>query len=299
MVAAIVKIRGVPFCRPCRENYADEPEVLAKVIEWHESHPVPKDREMERIPRFGETELSIFSEPPVPTVVNRCICGCGAQVEKSGMLVEGHQVKVIPAPLVEEVRKRDPISIYRSRPLRIMDPDKIMNHALPEPEIADTLDKVLSEAGPRSEEAEEQPVSEVKGDPLDGVLTDFSKALKLYGDGQTTKQIAEALNVPRWRLQQSKVWTTAKREYDATHESAEESTAKKPRAKKDKVEPQALVAQPERLAVLALPAAVEGIAAIPPRPNKIRFVLFEADVDAGNLSQLTDAISKALGVPRQ
>jgi hypothetical protein len=34
----------------------------------------------------------------------------------------------------------------------------------------------------------------------------------------------------------------------------------------------------------------------PPVKNKLRFVLFEADVDSGNLSQLTDAISQALGV---
>lgn len=266
MVAAIVKIRGVPFCRPCRENYADELEVLAKVIEWHESHPVPKEREMERIPRFGETEMTIFSEPKAPPVVNRCICGCGAQVEKSGMLVDGHQAKVIPPPPVEEAPRRNPVSIYRKIPAkpRVVEPE-------PELEIADVLDKVLSEAGnPNTEDAMEEKICQ--------------------GHGKRAGDCGRVLG--------AKNTTGLCNRCYASKKYAEVHGSKPRRAKRDAAQTPAVTDLVATISEAQLPA-VTLLPTLAPRPNKIRFVLFEADVDAGNLSQLTDAISKALGVPRQ
>lgn len=288
-VAAVVKIRGVPFCRPCRENYSDEPEALAQVVEWHNTHPVSE--EPAPIARFGDTAME--SVPTSPAVAYKCICGCGSSVAEAGGVVEGHAAKVIapPEPLPAPAPAR--VSTFK-----VFDPRKRIAAAKPvdppeEDGLAARLDEVLTEK--KKEKA--MRVKGVANDPLEEYLSVLDKAIKLYLAGNTTKEIAAACGLPSWRFSQSKKWVIAKREAgDPITDVADAAKPRKAKVKKVKTDGVTFVATGTTGNVgssMALLPGVVGEATLAPRPNKLRFVLFEADVDSSNLSQLTDAISKA------
>jgi hypothetical protein len=129
-VVAIVKIRGVPFCRPCRESYKDEPGVLATVIEWHQAHLVPQDNE--RIERYVETQMQAV--PTGPPVEYKCICQCGGTVAEAGGLLPGHEVKALPRQKIEH-RRETPTVVRSSDPLRnLIDKRNVSRRQLERPQ---------------------------------------------------------------------------------------------------------------------------------------------------------------------
>lgn len=281
MVAAIVRIQGVPFCRACRASYSGQADILAKVIDWHKAHPLPADDV--RIERYGDTEMQ--STPTPPAVKHKCICACGGDVEQAGQLIPGHQAKVILAP--ERVIRTHSVAI-ENRPLpatlRVVAPEDILGM---EPMVDDPrLPPIRAAKGGRKP----KPAPIVEKDEverLDEVLSEAGSAMEDMMEG-ICKGYGKRIGACGEELGAGNTTGLCKKCY--ANKSYHERMGAKPKAAKR--------ANGHALAVVepAVVAPISPIVATAPAKNKLRFVLFEADVDSGNLSQLTAAISQALGV---
>lgn len=154
-----------------------------------------------------------------------------------------------------------------------------------EPTAAD-LEDVLT--GHRRKEGE-------MADPLVKAGIDIEAAAERYKAGESMPQIARSLSVPEWRFSQSPKWTEAKKGLPVPRKDS-------PRAKD--------VARRTKKEIQHAPAPVEGkiipsSVAVPVNgngsetQNHIRFLLLDAKVTSGNLSELTKAIADAMARPRE
>jgi hypothetical protein len=252
-VAAIVKIRGVPFCRPCRESYSGEAEVLAKVVEWHHQHPVVDSPPIER---FREADLgAVVPVAPLSLPVkHKCICACGGDAPEGESLIPGHVAKVLPPATASIPQRFRPCYLQKAAAVRLSSPDDTLEDLedkdwrrpkeieekepaqdpepveQPERELEDVLNEVEEEEGMKQDHQ----------DPLLMVLPDLSKALKMYLAGKNVREISATLHIPAFRFHTSSAWRAARDQAVVAVDAAKTKRKYTRKAKKEEPAPTAL-----------------------------------------------------------